>query len=208
MREYYWPTLAPKKEYIPVPPAPRPAPAAPPARDTSWVNDLSEAERATEIANIVAQNPDDWKMGGQRVQTIGKHDFILEHEAAKQEGEPYGPSAVRPNSAHQRKSKEREAAQAEGSQETKDAWEYLVKSYPNHICERWKQYALFFQDMGSKPDGKSLTRYRDSGMFEKGNCQWMTKKQAAFERKRRVENKVLPEINDLDGNKSEIWVSS
>jgi len=93
-----------------------------------------------------------------------------------------------PNSDHATKLQERADAQAGYTEDpsrynpTVAAWDYVVETYPDLVCDRWKQYPLFFEDMGSKPVDRSLCRYRNAGRFEPGNVFWATKKQAAFER--------------------------
>ena len=46
------------------------------------------------------------------------------------------------------------------------------------ICERWSDFYSFLEDMGERPDGKSLDRYpNNKGHYEPGNCRWATQKE-------------------------------
>lgn len=43
------------------------------------------------------------------------------------------------------------------------------------VCDRWRDYANFLEDMGEAPIGKSLDRYPNKdGNYEPGNCRWAT----------------------------------
>jgi hypothetical protein len=55
------------------------------------------------------------------------------------------------------------------------------------VCERWKVFQNFLDDMGEKPDGMTIDRIDVNGNYEPGNCRWAT----PIEQARNKRNNVL-----------------
>lgn len=67
------------------------------------------------------------------------------------------------------------------------------------ICERWKNFAYFFVDMGPRPTPKHSIERRDNNKgYEPDNCYWATGQQQA----RNKSNTVFIEV---DGERIAMW---
>lgn len=58
------------------------------------------------------------------------------------------------------------------------------------VCDEWKSFSSFANDMGVRPEGKELDRVDSNGRYEKLNCRWVDGHLQTINVRRRKDNKT------------------
>jgi hypothetical protein len=67
------------------------------------------------------------------------------------------------------------------------------------VCDRWKHFEAFLEDMGERPQGTTLGRIDHDKGYEPSNCEWQTSAQQAENRGRGWERVLTISKNGRQG---------
>lgn len=79
------------------------------------------------------------------------------------------------------------------------------------VCKRWELFQNFLEDMGVRPEGKTLGRISNNKNYSKSNCKWETSQEQNRKTPKRTDKKYSSQYKGVSHTKRKLskkWIAA